>query len=168
MTRLNMRVCLGLIPVTTAVAAVNAATRRGFIRTVHSPNSNGSFNRYRSRPTKAFPAFSWSSRGWDSGSKGSSTAAAKSVNPGTALGTPQGLAVVPPSLLAAIVAVASDVDGTLTRNDSTVSQRTKDAIKGVMDSGLLFFPATGKVRSIVVMVFASGLALNLRLLEIEL
>lgn len=59
--------------------------------------------------------------------------------------TLQALSTAAPSVLAAVVAVASDVDGTLSTPDKTVTSRTKDAIKAVMDSGLLFFPATGKV-----------------------
>lgn len=51
---------------------------------------------------------------------------------------------VPAATLGTIEAVASDVDGTLTTPDVTVTSRTKEAIKAVMDSGLVFFPATGK------------------------
>lgn len=55
-------------------------------------------------------------------------------------------ATIEPSLLATIEALASDVDGTLTTPEVTVTDRTKDAIKAVIDSDVLFFPATGKVR----------------------
>ncbi|CAM9538817.1 unnamed protein product, partial [Hapterophycus canaliculatus] len=48
---------------------------------------------------------------------------------------------------ATVRAVASDVDGTLTTPEVTVTERTKQAIKAVMDSGLTFFPATGKTRA---------------------
>lgn len=51
----------------------------------------------------------------------------------------------PPSLLANIMAVASDVDGTLATPETTVTSRTSDAVKAILDSGLMFFPATGKV-----------------------
>ena len=51
----------------------------------------------------------------------------------------------PDSLMSTVEAVASDVDGTLTTPEVTVTSRTKEAIKAVMDSGLVFFPATGKV-----------------------
>lgn len=51
----------------------------------------------------------------------------------------------PPSLLANIMAVASDVDGTLATPETTVTRRTSDAVKAILDSGLMFFPATGKV-----------------------
>lgn len=54
--------------------------------------------------------------------------------------------------LATIEAVASDVDGTLTTPDVTVTSRTKRAIQAVMDSGVVFFPATGKVRCACVVI----------------
>lgn len=79
-----------------------------------------------------------------SSSAASVTSSAAAGASGQAL---QELEVVSPTLLANVVAVASDVDGTLTTPDVTVTTRTRDAIKAVMDSGLLFFPATGKVRA---------------------
>lgn len=50
--------------------------------------------------------------------------------------------------MSTVEAVASDVDGTLTTPEVTVTSRTKEAIKAVMDSGLVFFPATGKVSAV--------------------
>lgn len=49
------------------------------------------------------------------------------------------------ALLASIVGIASDVDGTLTSPEVSVTERTKDAIRAVLASELMFFPATGKV-----------------------
>lgn len=158
-----MRIFRGLIPATAAVtaAAAGGTTRRVIIRAAHNLSSSTyhhsaisrPFYRSRPQPFRRYPAFGWASRGRESGanggrdSGGSGTAAASttsSVSPGAL----QELATAPESLLSAVVAVASDVDGTLTRKDSTVSERTKDAIKAVLDSDLLFFPATGKVRAV--------------------
>lgn len=159
-----MRIFRGLIPATaavTAAAAGGATTRRVITREAQNLSSRANHHsiisrpsyRSRPRPCRRYPAFGWASRGKESGanrgldSDGSGAAAASttsSVSPGAL----QELATAPESLLASIVAVASDVDGTLTRKDSTVSQRTKDAIKAVLDSDLLFFPATGKVRAV--------------------
>lgn len=59
---------------------------------------------------------------------------------------PYDLAVAPPTLLASVAAVACDVDGTLTTAEMTVSDRTVAAAREVLDSEVLFFPATGRVR----------------------
>ncbi|KAG5176139.1 HAD-like domain-containing protein [Tribonema minus] len=46
-----------------------------------------------------------------------------------------------------IKAVASDIDGTCTAPDLQVPQRVMDAIVATLDSGIVFFPATGKSRA---------------------
>lgn len=138
MARLNLRLCMRLLPATAVVAS--SALGRGVQR--------ASYYQHR-RPAVAF---SWSSRGGFS--SGESPPAERTARPHATQSEVKSapetqlreLAAVSPSLLASVVAVASDVDGTLTTPDVTVSPRTVAAIKAVMDSGLLFFPATGKVR----------------------
>ena len=41
-------------------------------------------------------------------------------------------------------AIATDLDGTLLRRDSTVSARTRDAVDAAEEAGLLFVIATGR------------------------
>lgn len=83
--------------------------------------------------------------GWTAGEGSRSTTTATRAVAAQQQSHLQELKDVPASTLATIEAVASDVDGTLTTPDVTVTSRTKEAIKAVMDSGLVFFPATGKV-----------------------
>lgn len=137
MTRFNLSLCFRLLPAT--AVAVSSTVGRGVQRST-----------YHHRRSTAV-AFGWTCRGGHSSGDSSTTgntasrslhSAAKSI-PGSQL---QGLVDAAPSLMATVVAVASDVDGTLTTPDVTVTMRTKEAIKAVMESELVFFPATGKVR----------------------
>lgn len=102
-------------------------------------------------PRKPITAFSWASQAFAGGA--GETAIGRSDNSQHKLfstltstsSTPRNFAEVSPALLAKIVAVATDVDGTLSAPGPTVTTRTKDAIRAVLHSGILFFPATGKV-----------------------
>lgn len=136
MARLNIRLCFRLLPA--AAVAVTSTAARGTQRAIYH---------HHRRPTAAF---GWTSRGVSSGDASAERSARIQKLQGTANSTQdvqlQKLADAAPSLLANVVAVASDVDGTLTTPDVTITLRTKQAIKAVMDSGLVFFPATGKVR----------------------
>lgn len=164
------RLCLCLLPA--AAAVTSASVRRGFLNAGqhhmtsttnnrnnddgdNNNNNDGSLYRHVPWTTRraVYPSFGWTSQAAEATCGGSrsrsnqlhrSTAEAATAREGGL----RELATASPALLASVVAVASDVDGTLTRSDSTVSRRTHDAIKAVMDSGLLFFPATGKVRGV--------------------
>lgn len=136
MARLNLRLCYKLLPAT-AMAASSVAGRGALATAFHYH-----------RPTYQY-AFGSTSRGVSSedspGGKGARNQQLHSTVQGAPGNQLQDLAAASPSLLAKVVAVASDIDGTLTRPDVSVASRTKAAIKAVMDSGLVFFPATGKV-----------------------
>ncbi|CAM9280514.1 unnamed protein product [Pylaiella littoralis] len=127
--------CLRLLP---SAAAVSSTAGRGVQRVTYCHHS------YR-RPF----AF-----GWAPGDTSRHTAATAAAAAAPAAGVAgqqdhelRELKDVPASLLEVVEAVASDVDGTLTTPEVTVTSRTKQAIKAVMDSGLVFFPATGKTRA---------------------
>ena len=120
--------CLRLLP--SAAGALSSTTARGAVRTTYC-------HHYHHRPV----AFGWTG-GEGSRSATTTTQAAAAHQQNQDL---RELKDVPASTLASIQCVASDVDGTLTTPDVTVTSRTKEAIKAVMDSGLVFFPATGKV-----------------------
>ena len=136
MARLNIRLCFRLLPA--AAVAVTSTAARGTQRAT---------TYHHRRPTAAF---GWTSRGTSSGEPSAGRNVRIQKLQGTANSTQaaplQKLSDVAPSLLANVVAVASDVDGTLTTPDVVITARTKQAIKAVMESGLVFFPATGKVR----------------------
>ena len=147
MVRFNTRLCLGLVPAT-VVAASSALGHAGHRSTY--------YHCYRRRPSVAF---GWSSRlssGDSAGERPTSPKPLQSAVKSSSVARPQELAAAPSSLLASVEAVASDVDGTLTTQHSTVSKRTVAAVKAVLDSEVLFFPATGKVRSGNRVAFRSG------------
>lgn len=127
--------CLRLLP---SAAAVSSTAGRGVQRATYY------HNHYYRRPV----AFGWVP---GDASRPATTHAAAGAAPAAGVVGNQDhvreLKDVPASLLAAVEAVSSDVDGTLTTPEVTVTSRTKQAIKAVMDSGLVFFPATGKVRN---------------------
>lgn len=122
--------CLRLLP-NAAGGALSSTTARGAQRATYY------HHHHHRRPV----AFGWTG-GEGSRSATTTTQAVAAHQQNQDL---QELKDVPASTLAAIECVASDVDGTLTTPDVTVTSRTKEAIKAVMDSGLVFFPATGKV-----------------------
>lgn len=125
--------CLRLLP---ASAAVSPTAGRGFQRATYYHQNH-----------RRSVAFGWTLRGGGSAGDPPRSATTAAAAAGTAKDhEPQELSNAPASLLATVKAVASDVDGTLTTPEVTVTERTKQAIKAVMDSGLTFFPATGKVR----------------------
>ncbi|CAM9649886.1 unnamed protein product [Ectocarpus sp. 6 AP-2014] len=129
-------VCLRLLP---GSGAVSSTAVRGVQR--------GTYYHHRLHHRPA--SFGWTTRGGGSGghtpqSVASSSSAAASASAAASNREPRQLADSPASLLATVEAVASDVDGTLTTPEVTVTPRTKDAIKAVLDSELAFFPATGK------------------------
>lgn len=133
-------VCLRLLP---GSGAVSSTAARGVQR------GTCYHHRLHHRPA----SFGWTTRGGGSGghapqSVASSSAAASSAAASSNRELRQ-LAEAPTSLLATVEAVASDVDGTLTTPEVTVTPRTKDAIKAVLDSELAFFPATGKASQLV-------------------
>ncbi len=125
-------VCLRLagLPSSVSVAALSSTTGRAAQRATY-------YHRY---PRRQF-AFGWA--GGDSSRP--ATTAAQAVAGQQQDQVLRELKDVPDSLMETVEAVASDVDGTLTTPEVTVTSRTKDAIKAVLDSGLVFFPATGKV-----------------------
>lgn len=127
--------CLRLLP---SAAAISSTAGRGAQRATY-------YHRYHRRPI----AFGWMP---GDASRPATTHAAAAAPAAAVVAGHQDhelreLKDVPASLLAAVEAVASDVDGTLSTPEVTVTSRTKQAIKAVMDSGLVFFPATGKVSS---------------------
>lgn len=152
MARLNIRLCFRLLPA--AAVAVTSTAARGTQRAIYH---------HHRRPTAAF---GWTSRGVSSGDASAERSARIQKLQGTANSTQdvqlQKLADAAPSLLANVVAVASDVDGTLTTPDVTITLRTKQAIKAVMDSGLVFFPATGKTRAGMYKIFGEEMSSHLK------
>lgn len=121
--------CLRLLP--SATAALSSATAR-------CAHQRATYYHHRYRRPVAF--------GWTAGEDSrSTTTTTQTVLAHHQTHNLRELKDVPASDLARIDAVASDVDGTLTTPEVTVTSRTKEAIKAVMDSGLVFFPATGKV-----------------------
>lgn len=138
MVRFNVQLCLGLLPAT-AVATSSALLGRG----VHCATY---YHHYCRRPSLAFSRSSHLSSGESSGEQPSRLPPLQSTPKAGLEAWPQELATAPSSLLESVAAVASDVDGTLTTPDVTVSHRTVSAVKAVLDSEVLFFPATGKVK----------------------
>lgn len=140
MARRHLRLCLALLPAATAAVASSAAGR-SLARATY----------YNHGHRRCLAAFGGASRRLSSARGSTDRKGAHRAQPlrsavkDTTQETLQALVTAAPSVLAAVVAVASDIDGTLTTPDKTVTSRTKDAIRAVMDSGLLFFPATGKV-----------------------
>ncbi|CAN0199631.1 unnamed protein product, partial [Ectocarpus sp. 12 AP-2014] len=130
-------VCLRLLP---GSGAVSSTAVRGVQRGTYY------YHRVHHRPA----SFGWTTRGGGSGGHAPQSVASSSSSAAAASAAassncePRQLADAPASLLATVEAVASDVDGTLTTPEVTVTPRTKDAIKAVLDSELAFFPATGK------------------------
>lgn len=134
MVRLSVQLCLGLLPVT-AMALLGHGVRHATYYHHH----------YR-RISLAFGRSSHLSSGEPSVEQSSRPSPLQSTVEIGSEARPQELATAPSSLLESVAAVASDVDGTLTTPDVTVSHRTVSAVKAVLDSEVLFFPATGKVK----------------------
>lgn len=137
---LKASICLRLLP---SATAVSLTAGRGIQRATY-------YHHHHHHHRRPF-AFGWAP-GDASRPAATHAAAASEATPAPGVARqqdhhelPRELKDVPASLLAAVEAVASDVDGTLTTPEVTVTSRTKQAIKAVMDSGLVFFPATGKV-----------------------
>lgn len=134
-------VCLRLLP---GSGAVSSTAVRGVQR--------GAYYHHRLHHRPA--SFRWTTRGGGSGGRAPQSVASSSSSAAASVAAssnrePRQLADAPASLLATVEAVASDVDGTLTTPEVTVTPRTKDAIKAVLDSELAFFPATGKASQLV-------------------
>ncbi|CBN75910.1 haloacid dehalogenase-like hydrolase [Ectocarpus siliculosus] len=147
-------VCLRLLP---SSGAVSSTAVRGVQR--------GTYYHHRLHHRPA--SFGWTTRGGGSGghapqSVASSSAAAASASAAASNREPRQLADAPASLLATVEAVASDVDGTLTTPEVTVTPRTKDAIKAVLNSELAFFPATGKTRTGMYKILGEDIAAHLK------
>lgn len=138
MVRFNTQLCLGLLPAT-AIATASALLGHG----VH--HATYYHHHYRC-PSLAFGRPSHLLSGEPSVKNLSRPPPLQSSLKIGSETRPQELATAPSSLLESVAAVASDVDGTLTTPDVTVSHRTVSAVKAVLNSEVLFFPATGKVK----------------------